>query len=277
MSAPGIDQKAPAAFLLYWHGARRSYRRYATYRGATVAGVFTNTVFGFIQVYMLLAVFEQRRSVGGFDAVDIVTFTFVVQGLLAALGTFGHLELGARIVSGEVVSDLYRPLDLQAWWLAQDLGRAAYQAVFRGIPPFLVGALAFHVRLPVDAGVWAGFLISVLLAVGVSYAFRFIVSLSAFWLLEIRSVHQLAGVVLMFFSGFLLPLPFFPPALRAVADALPFAAIVELPVEVFLSRHRSLADLAGVLGRQLFWMVVLLGLGRLVMARAWRKVVVQGG
>ncbi|MBV9255191.1 MAG: ABC transporter permease, partial [Actinobacteria bacterium] len=33
---------------LYWEVARRGFRRYATYRAATVAGVFTNSVFGLI-------------------------------------------------------------------------------------------------------------------------------------------------------------------------------------------------------------------------------------
>ena len=37
---------------LAWSG----FRRYATYRQATVAGAFTNTVFGFLRCYVLLAV-----------------------------------------------------------------------------------------------------------------------------------------------------------------------------------------------------------------------------
>jgi ABC-2 type transport system permease protein len=81
----------------------------------------------------------------------------------------------------------------------------------------------------------------------------------------------------MFFSGFIVPLPFVPGGLRTVADALPFAAVVELPVEVFLSKHRSAPDLAWVFARQGAWLVALLGIGRLCMARAWRRVVVQGG
>lgn len=37
-----------------WEVAVRSYRRQAIYRGATLAGVFTNSVFGFIHAYVLL-------------------------------------------------------------------------------------------------------------------------------------------------------------------------------------------------------------------------------
>ena len=262
---------------LHWAVARRSFRRYSTYRGATFAGVFTNTVFGFIQAYVLLAVLRQRTTVGGFDAVDVVTFTFLSQGLLAAVAGFGPFELADRITSGDVVSDLYRPFDLQSWWIAQDFGRATFQLIFRGIPPFAVAALAFDVRLPADATVWAAFLLSLALGIGVAFAWRFAICLSAFWLVDARGMVQLTGLVFIFFSGMVLPLGFFPGGLRAVADALPFAAIVQLPGEVFLSKHRSLAELAPVLVRQAAWLVALVLAGRLVLALAWRRVVVQGG
>jgi len=262
---------------LYWAVTRRSFRRHSTYRAATFAGAFTNTVFGFIQVYVLLAVFRMRSDVGGLDAVDVVTFSFVTQGLLAMMAVFGGLELTDRISSGDVVSDLYRPFDLQMWWLAQDVGRAAFQLLFRGIPPFVVGALAFDLRLPADAGVWLAFALSLTVAVGIAFAWRFMISLSAFWLLDVRGLVQLTGLVFVFLSGFLLPLQFYPGPLRALADVLPFAAVIQLPVEVFLSRHRALPDLLGVLARQAAWLLVLLAIGRLCMARAWRRVVVQGG
>jgi ABC-2 type transport system permease protein len=264
-------------FPLHWAVARRSFRRYSTYRGATFAGVFTNTVFGFIQAYVLLAVIRQRPVVGGFDAADVVTFTFVCQGLLAAIAGFGPFELADRITSGDVVSDLYRPFDLQSWWIAQDAGRAAFQLVFRGIPPFVVAAMVFDLRLPADAGVWAAFLLSLTLGVAVAFAWRFAISLSAFWLVDAKGMVQLSGLVFIFFSGMLLPLTFFPSGLRALADALPFASVVQLPAEVFLSKHRSLDELAPVLARQAAWLVAMVVAGRLVLARAWRRVVVQGG
>ncbi|HET7720491.1 MAG TPA: ABC-2 family transporter protein [Acidimicrobiales bacterium] len=262
---------------LHWAVARRSFRRYSTYRGATFARVFTNTVFGFIQAYVLLAVIRERSVVGGFDAGDVVTFTFVCQGLLAAIAGFGPFELADRITSGDVVSDLYRPLDLQSWWIAQDAGRAGFQLVFRGIPPFAVAATVFELRLPADAGVWVAFLVSLALGVAVAFAWRFAICLSAFWLVDARGMVQLSGLVFIFFSGMVLPLAFFPSGLRALADALPFAAVVQLPAEVFLSKHRSLEELVPVLVRQAAWLAALAVAGRLILSRAWRRVVVQGG
>ena len=47
---------------LYVEVARRTYARTSTYRSATVAGVFTNTVFGFLLAYVLQAVYAERTA-----------------------------------------------------------------------------------------------------------------------------------------------------------------------------------------------------------------------
>lgn len=261
---------------LWWELARRELRRTSTYRGATVAGVFTNTVFGFIQAAVMLALFRQRSEVGGFDATDALTYVFVTQGLLMVIGAFaGSGEIGQRIKSADVVVDLYRPVDFQAYWLARDLGRAGFHLLGRGLPPFAVGMIAFDLRLPTPA-TFVAFLGALTLAAVAAFAFRFLLSMPAFWLLDDRGPVQLANFVWLFLSGFLLPVTFFPGWLEGLARATPFPTMVQVPVEVFLSKHTGV-DLARTLATQALWAAALLGAGRLVLAAATRKVVIQGG
>jgi ABC-2 type transport system permease protein len=256
--------------------ARRGYRRYAAYPGATWAGVFTNTFFGFMIAYALLAVFEHRDSVGEYDARDAVTYTWLAQGMLMTVYVWGWYEVALRVRSGDVATDLQRPLDFQTYWLAQDLGRAAYHALFRGVPPFVLGAFVFDVLIPRDPLVWVAFAASLALAVVASFAFRFLFNLAAFWLLDYRGAGILAMVVSTFFSGQIVPLAFFPDWLETVAWALPFAAMVQAPIEVWLG-HAEGAELVGLLALQAFWAAVLLGCGRIVLAAGMRKLVIQGG
>jgi ABC-2 type transport system permease protein len=259
-----------------WAVATRSYRRQSTYRGATVAGVFTNTVFGFILAYVLLAVLRERHVIGGFDAIDAVTFTFVMQGMLMVIGVFGAMDIADRIRSGDVVSDLYRPVDFQAYWLADAYGRSAFYALFRGIPPFLIASFVFHLRVPGALEIWISFVVSLIAAVAISFGFGFVLQLTAFWLLDIKGPHQFGWLVAQFFSGVYVPVVFFPRWLEAVAYATPFPAMAQFPAEVFLGKHRGL-DLAPIYAQQLLWAAVMLAIGRLVLMRAMRKVVVQGG
>jgi ABC-2 type transport system permease protein len=260
---------------LDWEIAKRGWRRYAAYPWATVAGVFTNSVFGFLSAYVLLAVYRHRSDVGGFDARDAVTYVWLAQSMIMTVWIFSWWELAWRIRDGSIVTDLLRPLDPQRYWLAYDLGRAPYHFLFRGVPPFLLGALVFrlHWPSPLDA---AAFVVSLALAVVVSFGFRFIYNAAAFWLLDFRGVVNLSTTVVIFFSGMAIPLRFMPHALREVCYALPFGSVIQTPVDVWLGK-RDGAALAGVLALQAFWALALLGLGRLVLRRATRKVVVQGG
>jgi ABC-2 type transport system permease protein len=260
---------------LDWELARRGYRRYAAYPMATAAGAFTNTIFGFMQAYILLAVFRHRANVGNYNATDAVTYVWLAQALIMTVNMFGWQELALRIRDGSIATDLARPLDPQRYWLAFDLGRAPYHFIFRGAPPFIVGAVVFNLRSP-SAGDAAAFVVSVVLAVVVSFAFHFLYNSAAFWLLDYRGVVTVSLVVSMFFSGMILPLGFFPDWLRTIAYALPFRAMMQMPIDVYLGKHTG-AALAGALALQAFWALALLALGRVALSAGTRKLVIQGG
>jgi len=269
---------------LYAAVARGTFRRYATYRAATWSGAFTNTVFGFFIAYTYRALWEVEPHLGGYDLSSALTYVWLGQALLmpiAAMGGGIQDDLEARITNGDIAVDLYRPVDQQGWWLAGDLGRAGYHLLTRGVLPMLVGGLFFRLRMPTGgfaeaALTWCCFLLSVVLAVTVSFSLRYMASLTGFWLLDARGVRQITLVFGMFFSGFLLPLTLFPAGFAQVAQHLPWAGMVQIPEDVFLQRRTGSALLAG-LGLQLGWVAVLLGAGRLVQRAAAAKVVVQGG
>ncbi|MFJ1923689.1 ABC transporter permease [Streptomyces sp. NPDC088131] len=264
---------------LYAVVAAGGFRRYATYRIATVAGVFTNTVFGFIMAYTYVALWDERPRLGGYDMPQALTYVWLGQALLMTCAMMGggfEDELMDRIRTGDVAVDLYRPADLQLWWLAGDLGRAAFHLLGRGIVPMLLGSMAFELALPTSPGIWPAFLVSVALGVVVSFAIRYLVALSAFWLMDGAGVAQIAFLAGMFFSGLLLPLNLFPGLLGEVARALPWSALLQVPADVFLGK-RTGWSLVRAYGFQAGWALALLLVGRLMQSAATRRVVVQGG
>ena len=260
---------------LDWEIAKRGWRRYAAYPWATVAGAFTNSIFGFLQAYILLAVYRHRTAIGGFDSADAVTYVWIAQSMIMTVYIFNWQELALRIRDGSIAVDLTRPLDPQRYWLAFDLGRAPYHFLFRGFLPFVLGALVFDLRYPSPLDALA-FLVSLTLAVVVSFGVRFLYNSAAFWLLDYRGGMTLTITTVLFLSGMVMPIRFFPDWLREAAYALPFAAILQTPVDVWLGKREGLA-LAGFLALQAVWALALLALGRLALARGTRKLVVQGG
>jgi len=261
---------------LYAAVAAGGFRRYATYRAATLAGVFTNTVFGVILVYTYLALWDEKPHLGGYDQTQAVTYVWLGQCLYATLAIQGggaEKDLMDRIRTGEIAVDLYRPVDLQLWWLSHDLGRSLFQLAGRGVIPFVFGALFFPMALPTDVMSWAALLVSLFLAMVVSFGIRYLGALSAFWLMDSQGVSQALMITGIFFSGMVLPLNAFPGVFGDIVRALPWAAQLQMPADVLMGE----ADPLGAFAFQAAWAVALLAAGRLLQRAATRRVVVQGG
>jgi ABC-2 type transport system permease protein len=256
-----------------------AFRRHATYRTATFAGLVTNVVFGVIISYTYTALWHERPGLGGYDQAQALTYVWLGQALLMTMVMMGggfEDELIERIRSGDVAVDLYRPADLQLWWLASDLGRAAFHLLVRGLVPLALAAFLFHLTFPADGWVWLAFLLSVLLGLLVSFGVRYLVALSTFWLMDGAGVTQIVWVTGLFFTGLMLPLNVFPGALGEVARVLPWSALLQIPADIFLGK-RTGASLGTAFAVQAAWAVALLTTGRLVQSVATRRVVVQGG
>lgn len=264
--------------MLYLAVAVRAFRRYSTYTAATLAGIFTNCVFGAIISFTYIAVWKQSPHAGGYDVTDALTYVWLGQAMImtvAAMGGGATDDLSERIRTGDVAIDLYRPVGLLGWWLATDLGRAAFHLVTRGLVPTVVGALLFDLRFPHGIG-WLWFGWSVVLAVVVSFSIRMLVTTSTFWLLDDAGVKNLSIVFAMFLSGLLVPLVIFPGWTREVAMALPWSALLQVPADIWLG-HRTGWHAVEGLAFQAGWSVVLLLLCAAVLRVAERRVVVQGG
>src|SRR3954466_14087023 len=120
---------------LDWEIAKDRCRRYAAYPWATVAGAFTNTIFGFLLAYILLAVYRSRSDVGGFNAADAVTYVWLSQSMIMTVYIFSWWELAWRIRDGSISTDLLRPLNPQRYWLPPAPRPPPPPSPPRGAPP----------------------------------------------------------------------------------------------------------------------------------------------
>jgi ABC-2 type transport system permease protein len=262
----------------YWELALIGFRRTAAYRAAAVSGSITNTFFGFLRAAVFAALYEGsgRAEVGGYTLADALLFAFATQGVIALVELWAWWKIAETVHSGQIATDLSRPIDYQLGWLAQDYGRALFQLVGRTLPPFVVGVAAFELAVPAAPVGWLALAPSLVLAVAVSFGWRFCLNLTAFWLGDYRGVASLANLVVLLLSGFLVPVAMFPDAIRAAAYVLPFASMIAIPLDVFLGKLTG-AELLAALALQAFWAVAMLLLGRAMLAAALHKLVIQGG
>lgn len=260
---------------LVWSG----FRRFATYRQATVAGSFTNIVFGFLRCYVLLAVAAGTIGgmPGGYRPEQLVTFVWVGQGLLSVVLLGGWTDLADRIRSGDIAADLLRPVPPVTAYLAADLGRALYALVTRFVAPMVAGLLFFTLMVPERPQTVPLFALSVLLAVIGSFGCRFLINATAYWLHDARGpmiLWMLGSAVL---AGLYFPLRLLPDWLTVAIWVLtPLPGLMQTPLDVVVERDGSALQ-AGLVALQAVWAVILLALARHVQRRAERKLVVQGG
>jgi ABC-2 type transport system permease protein len=265
-----------AGVRLYLAVAAMAYQRRLAYRTANLAGLFTNAVFGYLRTAVFLALFQAQPVVAGYTAQEMITFSWLMQAMIMVVQLWGWFEVEETIRTGDVVSDLARPFSYLGYWLAQDLGRAAYFVLYRGVPVVALGYLTMGMALPGSPLTWLAFLLSLTLATAINFAWRFTLNLTAFWTTDARGVANLGMGFMSAVSGFLVPLSFFPAPLGAVLAVLPFAGIIQTPADVFMERVTG-TGLLLALGQQALWAAVMLLGAQAVVVAATRRLVVQGG
>nr|WP_239579552.1 ABC-2 family transporter protein [Microlunatus panaciterrae] len=244
---------------------------------AIAAGIFTNTIFGFIRAGVLFAAIAAAGgSINGYDPQQASTYVWLGQALLAPVAMYGWTEVSDRVRTGQIAIDLARPVDLQLSYWARDLGRAAFALPTRGLPPLLLGALIIGIALPPSWTAYPLGLVSLVLGISISFLCRYGMNLISFWTLDIQGYLNAYVLVLGLLSGFYVPVHIFPDWLRQAAYASPFPSMFQAPIDV-LSGRASGVEAFPVLGVQLLWLVLLVVLTRLMLWRAAKRLVVQGG
>lgn len=263
---------------MYFALVALSFRRMTAYRGATVAGLITNFFFGLLRAYMFMAAFAATGAtlIAGYSETDAITYSAITQALIGPLYLWGWWEVAASVRTGEIAVHLARPYDYFAMMFARDMGRAGFELLFRGAPMLILFPLLFDLSWPADAVHWAAVGISVALAVMVGFTWRFLVNISAIWFHDAVGVARMGYIAMTFFSGFLVPVAWFPDWLQAVVRFTPMPAMVNTPVEVYLGLVTGPALVAALVA-QAGWFVVMAAAGRALFERGRASLIVQGG
>lgn len=255
-----------------WGLFRAGLRHQTSYRFALVSGLLTNTFFGLVRTAVFLAVYRQREEVSGLDLADAVTYVWILQAVFAVTWSPWLRELPARIRSGEWSAELIRPGSVLIRHLAYDSGRTASILLLRAPIPLAFAAIAFDLRLPTTPGGVALLLLSLALAAFSAVCLRFLLGAIAFWSPDFRGIHSIVFGPVYLLSGFVIPVEFFPGALRVFATVGPLSALLRSPVAVAGGR-----DVAASIAIQVVWIGIFVVVCQFVLERATRRMVVFGG
>lgn len=263
-------------------GAR--FRTLLQYRAAAWAGFGTQTFFGLVRVMIYTGFYTSTAEAMPFSFQQMMSYVWLGQCLFALIPFRHDPELGLMIRNGNIAYELVRPVGLYGYWFARAVAERTAPTLLRALPMAvvaagvfrLVGAEPWALGAPVSLAAAGVFVLSITAAVLLACSLSLLTSLSLFWTISGEGVGTLLPVVVWSLSGIVLPIPFFPQWMQRIFLVLPFRGLMDVPVQIYIGSMTPVAGLAEV-GVQLAWVCALVIAGRTLLARALRRVVVQGG
>lgn len=263
-----------------WRGYRAvlsaQFRTLLQYRAAALAGMSTQLFWGLIRVMIFDAFYHSATQAQPIDKVQIVTYIWLGQAMLGVLPWGVDAEIRGMINTGSVAYELLRPLDLYSLWYSRAMAARTAPTLLRSIPLFVLAGLFFGLQAPPSVLCGLGWILTTCGAILLASAITTLVNISLLWTISGDGMMRLVPTLVYVFSGLLVPLPLLPDGLRAFLEFLPFRGIVDAPFRVYLG-HIPPAQVGFAFGHQMAWTLALVLLGRLLLARGTRRLVVQGG
>jgi ABC-2 type transport system permease protein len=256
--------------------SKLAFQRQMSYRAVAIAGLMTNFFFGLLRAAIMIALYQNQIEVEGMDLSQAITFTAIGQAVIGYLSMFHWYEQMQSVYTGEIATDLLKPMGYFRYWLAKDFGRAAAALLTRGVVIFLAFELVFDLVYPQSILEWLYLLIALLLAWLVSFCWRFLANLPSFWMTNARGIGIFVFMSAQALSGFIMPLRFFPEWFQTFANFTPFPHSVNTIVEVQLGLLNS-QQVWLAFANQLLWALGMILVIKIVLRAGVRKLVVVGG
>jgi ABC-2 type transport system permease protein len=264
----------------YWAIFRLRFINALQYRAAALAGIATQFAWGFMEIFAFAAFYRANPVAFPMEFSQTVSYIWLQQAFLTLfMMWFWENDIAAAIMEGTIAYEMVRPVDLYNRWFCQAAANRLARAALRCGPILLVAFVLpepYRMTLPPTPGQLFLFLFSACLSLGVVTAFSMLMYISLFYTVSPMGVRMIAVMLCDFLAGATIPLPFFPESARAVIELLPFGAMQNMPLRIY-SGNIAGADALTKIALQVFWLAALLLIGRLMMSRSLRKVVVQGG
>lgn len=250
------------------------------YRIAALAGVSTQFFWGFMYMMIYQAFYSSTAAAQPISYRELIQVLWLQQGFLVFIMLwFRDSELMNHITSGNISYELCRPIDIYNFWYAKLIAQRLSGALLRCFPILIVAALLpypYNFSLPPNFISFLLFLITLALGLILIVAISMLIYISIFYTMSPTGSLILFGVLGEFFSGLIIPVPLMPETLQRIVYILPFRYTSDLPFRIYAGNigiHEALISTA----IQLVWIAVIIILGKLWIAKALKRVVVQGG
>ena len=233
-----------------------------------------------IQIYIWNAVYCGKVDgvVYGFSYKQMILYTLlsaIVSKFIASDGFEG--EINQDIKDGGLSKFLVKPVSYSKYRLSCSIGKKTPQIITITILLITVLIVSSYVlEQALEPFRVIGFFISICLAILLNLLHVYCISAAAFWINDAGSFFHIASLVVNVFSGGVFPLEIFGSTLNHFFNYLPYKYTIYYPVIIVNGRLESYRIIE-ILGVQIFWIVVLILLSKILWKRGMKKYNAIGG
>ena len=252
------------------------FRMLLQYRAAAIAGFGTQLFWGLIRMMIFTGFFHSSTTAQPMTLSDTITYIWLGQAFLLLIPWNWDHDIAAMIRNGNVAFELVRPVKLYWFWFSRALAMRIVPVLLRSIPMFIVAGIFFKMKMPLNMTSAIAFLITLAFAFILSAAITVLTNISMLWTISGQGFSRVFPIMIYFFSGLVVPLPFYPDWAQTAVKILPFRGLIDIPFRLYLG-HLPVSSLLSLVFHQIIWIIVFILIGRTVLAQGLKKVVVQGG
>ncbi|WP_425449038.1 ABC transporter permease [Dethiothermospora halolimnae] len=250
------------------------------YRIAALAGIATQFFWGFMFIMIYQAFYNSTSNPQPISLNQLIQMIWLQQSFLAFIMLWlRDKELANLITSGNIAYELCRPTNIYNLWYAKLIAQRLSAAILKSSPILIVAFLLpepYNFSLPPSFSTFVLFFITLILGLVLIVGISMLIYISIFYTMSPVGSTMLIGLIGEFFAGMLLPVPLMPNMLKKVAYILPFRYASDLPFRIYAGNIGIKEAIISIVV-QLLWIVIIVGLGKVWMNKALKRVVVQGG
>lgn len=261
---------------MYLSIAKAGIRQLLQYRSSLMASLPLH----FLRVILSLTILGIYTGGVGTISLGIKNYIWIQAFILPMVSSWvTDGELAGMVRTGNVIYDYLKPLDLYRMWFSRLISQRILLTAVTGIPLLLLSVfLPGNYRPRMAAGPYEILVFTEVLSVALilNTALSMLVYISVFTTQTITGSLLLFGSIIEFCGGTVIPYSLFPGVLREIFDLLPFKYGAAFPISI-LSRGMDVYSVAGETAVQIFWIVIIISAGRIILGRKLKNIVVNGG
>lgn len=246
------------------------------YRGAMIGGIFCQMFFGMVLIALYRALYEGNPQSTPIE--NVVTYVWLQQAFFRMMLAVDN-ELVDKIRTGDIAYDMCRPVNMYGFYYARIMAQKVMGSLMRAVPMLILAAFlpkGWGISAPSSFVGLLAALPALVLGVFCVCALSNIAMAFTMKTLDPRGMQGLLNLLMMTFSGNLLPLTLFPDRWQKVITLIPYAQLLDAPIRLYTGDF-AISEALRVYAVQSFWTVALVLLGAYMWKLNQKRMIVQGG